>query len=487
MVRSNPSENVQVSPGTAIAAPEEEAKEEKVEVPRPSTTELTAESNADVVAHPRRSPRILGKLVWAIALLLTGVTSTVVGAGIALFGSNPFDVAESATEAEAEKTVPDILRNALGYRISRPVNILVMGIDRVLDAPEGSPEVFSGRSDTMLLVRLDPTTGTVNLLSIPRDTQVYVPELGITKINHANWEGGAELAARTVSENFDNVIIDRYVRVDTDAFRELVDLVGGIEVYVPERMQYTDRTQGLEIDLEPGLQVLDGDQAEQFARYRRTATGDIGRVQRQQQLLRALQAQVTQPSVIPKIPQAIELIQQHIDTNLSLEEMLAIANFAMGLEQDNLQMVMLPGRFSTPDESIASYWILDPDNRARLMRDYFGATPATDDYVEVQNVTRLRIAVQNATDRPDLSRQVVRELRDRGFEDIYVIGDSSEQLEQSELIVQQGDFENGRRLQALLGIETLVPASTGHLNSDFTLRLGADWFDRIEQEPDSQL
>jgi len=475
VVRSNRDESVYVSRGTAIAA-----QEEKSDPSQPLATDSISADDA-VVPAPRRSPRIVRNLIWATALLLTGVTSTIVGAGISLFASNPLDRTETATDVKAEQSVPDVLRNALGYRVNRPVNILVMGVDRVLDVPQDSEAVFSGRSDTMLLVRIDPTTNTVNLLSIPRDTQVYIPGLGITKINHANWEGGAELAARTVSENFDNVEIDRYVRVDTDAFRAIVDLVGGIEIYVPERMQYTDRTQDLEIDLEPGLQILDGDQAEQFARYRRSATGDIGRVQRQQQLLRALQAQVTQPSVIPRIPQAIELLQEHIDTNLSLEEMLAIANFAMGLERDNLQMVMLPGRFSTPEESIASYWILDPDNRARLMSDYFAANPVVDDYVEVQNVNRMRIAVQNATDRPNLSRQVVRALRDRGFEDIYIVGDATERLEQSEIIVQRGDFENGRRLQSILGIETLVPASTGHLNSDFTLRLGEDWIDRVEQ------
>jgi LCP family protein required for cell wall assembly len=473
-----------VGQGVAIAA------EEEADAPQPLAAEHRAnDTDTDnVFAASRRSPRVLRNVIWAIALLLTGLTSTLVGAGIALFASNPFASNDkNIAEAAMQQSVPDILRSALGYQVNRPVNILVMGVDRVLDAPEDSAAIFSGRSDTMLLVRLDPTTDTVNLLSIPRDTQVYIPDLGITKINHANWEGGAELAAQTVSENFDNVEIDRYVRVDTDAFREIVDLVGGVEVYVPEPMQYTDATQGLEIDLEQGLQVLNGDEAEQFARYRRGATGDIGRVQRQQQLLRALQAQITRPSVIPKIPQAIELLQQHIDTNLSLEEMLAIANFAIGLERDNLQMVMLPGRFSTPDESIASYWILDPRSRARLMQDYFAADPVLDNYVEVQAVTHLRIAIQNATDRPGLGRRVARALRDRGFEDIYVVGDSPEPLEQSELIVQRGDFDNGRRLQSLLGLETLVPASTGHLGSDFTLRLGDDWVDLIEPDPQDSI
>jgi anionic cell wall polymer biosynthesis LytR-Cps2A-Psr (LCP) family protein len=119
------------------------------------------------------------------------------------------------------------------YKIARPVNILVMGIDRVPEAPKNSAAVFAGRSDTMLLLRLDPADNSLRMLSIPRDTQVNIPGVGLAKINDANVEGGAALAARVVSRSLNDVPIDRYVRVTTEAFRELVDLVGGIEVFVP--------------------------------------------------------------------------------------------------------------------------------------------------------------------------------------------------------------------------------------------------------------
>lgn len=384
----------------------------------------------------------------------------------------------SASDAESaeDKSLQAVLQNALGYRITRPINILVMGVDRVMDGDADADSVFEGRSDTLLLVRLDPIEETASILSIPRDTQVRVPGLGITKVNHANAYGGAELAAETVMRNFEGVPIDRYIRVDTDAFRELVDLVGGVEVFVPTRMEYTDETQGLYIDLEPGLQVLDGDQAEQFARFRQGGNGDIGRVQRQQQLLRALREQITRPATLPKVPQAIELIQQHIDTNMSFEELLAIASFGLQLDRDNLRMVMLPGRFSTPQESIASYWILDPESRTRLMRDYFDVVP-TDVFMEVNDVdlNRLRIAIQNGTDTPDLSRQVARYLREQGFRNVYVIQDSPEALAETQVISQRGDLDSAQRLQALLQVGEVIPASTGDIGSDLTIRLGQDW------------
>jgi len=123
-----------------------------------------------------------------------------------------------------------------------------------------------------------------------------------------------------VSNTLGDVTVDRYVRVTTDAFKELVDLVGGVEVYVPERMYHKDVTQKLEIDLQEGWQNLNGDQAEQFARFRNQQYGDIGRVQRQQILLKALQQKIFSPTILPSLPKAVQVLQQYIDTNLSVEE-----------------------------------------------------------------------------------------------------------------------------------------------------------------------
>jgi anionic cell wall polymer biosynthesis LytR-Cps2A-Psr (LCP) family protein len=132
------------------------------------------------------------------------------------------------------------------------------------------------------------------------------------------------------------VPIDRYVRVGTGAFEELVDLVGGVQIYVPKRMVYTDHSQGLYIDLQAGWQTLNGDQAEQFARFRGDAQGDIGRVQRQQMLLKALRERFTSPRIIPRLPQIIRVMLRYVDTNLSLEEVLALATFSLELDSDSL-------------------------------------------------------------------------------------------------------------------------------------------------------
>lgn len=209
----------------------------------------------------------------------------------------------------------------LPYSFNRPINVLVMGLDQSETGEQA--EKFDTRSDTLLLLRFDPLEGTTSLLSIPRDTQVAIPGYGTTKINAANVFGGPALAADVVSRTLNDVPIDRYLRIDTTAFKELVDLVGGVEVYVPKPMRYTDNTQKLYIDLPAGRQTLNGDQAEQFARFRYDELGDIGRVQRQQMLLRALREKLANPLILTKAPDLVKVLQKYVDTNLSFEELMA--------------------------------------------------------------------------------------------------------------------------------------------------------------------
>jgi LCP family protein required for cell wall assembly len=412
---------------------------------------------------------------WSAAFLLTATLSAALGASLALL--TPLSPI-IAPLAQGTGFKGDLWRKGFQYKLSRPVNILVMGIDRVPDIPKNSPEVFSGRSDTMLLVRLDPNDKTVRMLSIPRDTQVEIPGIGMDKINDANVEGGPALAARVVSRSLNDVPIDRYLRITTEAFREMVDLVGGVEVFIPFPMQYTDFTQNLKIDLKEGWQTLNGDQAEQFARFRNDNKGDIGRVQRQQALFKALRQRLSNPTVLPRLPQAIGIMQQYIDTNLSREELLAIVGFGMNLEADAVKMVLLPGRFSNPKEYTASYWIMDSIGRDRVMSQYFAQNPVSSasDYTDAPN--RVRVAIQNATDDPGLVERVAEYLAKKDFNNVYIAKDWPERLRETQIIVQQGDFEAANTLKKVLGFGKVEASSTGELDSELTLRIGEDWLNK---------
>ena len=265
----------------------------------------------------------------------------------------------------------DVLMEGLGRKLDRPYQILVMGVDRVLDAPLCSPESFNGRSDSMLLIRLDPIDRSVHMLSIPRDTQVPIPDYGVTKINAANVYGGAPLAQEVVSEKLNGVEIDRYVRLDTHGLSALVDALGGIEVNVPKRMKYVDNTQKLNIDLYAGVQTLNGEQAEGFSRFRNDEDGDIGRIQRQQIVLKAVKAKIANPAVVLNLPDLINVMQKHVDSNLSFDEMMAIATFTMTLKPEQIQANSLKGRPSDPNEFRFSYWIVSPEDVDQAIADKF--------------------------------------------------------------------------------------------------------------------
>lgn len=433
------------------------------------------DSHSDDQSSKSSGGRYMRWFLWSAAFILTATISATLGATVALITPlSPLIVPQNFVPGAKENS----WRQAFRYDLARPVNILVMGIDRVSDSDKNPSDVFSGRSDTMLLLRLDSTEESVTMLSIPRDTQVELPEVGLAKINDANVEGGAALAARVVSRTLNDAPVDRYVRVTTDAFRELVDLVGGVEVFVPYPMQYEDVTQDLYIDLEPGWQTLNGDQAEQFARFRKDNYGDIGRVQRQQTLLKALRQRLLSPTVLPRLPQIIRVMQQYIDTNLSLEEMLALVGFSLDLDKDDFKMVLLPGRFSNPEEYIASYWIMDSAGRDRVMQQYFQQTLDWSSSEIRRSPQRLRIAIQNATDDPQLAHQVARYLAKNDFYNVYIIQDWPDQVRETQIIVQQGDLKAAATLKRVLQLGHVEASSTGDIESDLTIRVGEDWLMR---------
>ncbi|MEL6248153.1 MAG: LCP family protein [Cyanobacteria bacterium J06648_16] len=451
--------------------------------PLPINRDTGLPPEADLSSKPpveQGSPRarirsLLKGALWTAIFGTTATVSALAGAALMLTVPLPGRVGEAAAPPLA-----DLWKSGFRYQVSRPVNVLVMGVDEARDIDGAKSTDLVGRTDTLLLLRIDPDAETVNILSIPRDTRVEIPGYGYDKINQANFEGGAELAAQTVSYNFNGVEIDRYVRVSTSAFREIVDLMGGVEVMVPKPMQYEDQTQGLVIDLEPGWQTLNGDEAEQFARFRNDAYGDIGRVQRQQMLVKALKDRLTNPTVVTQLPQIVRVLQRYIDTNLSPEEMLALAGFGLQLESDALNLVMLPGEFSDPDEYRASYWLLDGAASDEVMAQFFDAEPEVTlaDDAPRRTVSRLQIAVQNATDDPIAAQTVADYLREEGFRNVYIINDWPDERRQTQVIAQRGDLYGASIVESVLGMGQVAAESTGDLDSDITIRVGEDWVEQ---------
>ncbi|MEG4842020.1 LCP family protein [Microcoleus sp. B9-D4] len=430
----------------------------------------------------RKKPKFFLYIVGLFFLVFTAAISATLGAITALLAPVEPPIINRVLEATGFDYLSS---NRSGYRLSRSVNILILGIDRVPEAAANSPKIFHGRSDTILLLHLDPRDKSISLLSVPRDTKVEVPGISFSKISEANARGGAALATRLVSSMLNNTTIERYVRVSSSAFRELVDLLGGVEVFVPRPMSYTDTAQKLKINLAKGWQTLNGEQAEQFARFRNDGLGDIGRIQRQQSLIQAIRDRLASPSVLVRLPQIVRLMQKYVDTNLNYEEILTLANFGLQLERENFKMVMLPGSSSSEQADLRSYWIVDAIGRDRIITQYLNQSVPDFEQGRIRNPSdsllpkNLKIAVQNASSKPTTAKNVAEFLRKKGFFNVSVVQDSPQKERQSQIIVQQGDLEAANLLQKELGGGKIEASSTGEINSDLTLRVGEDWVKRF--------
>ena len=227
-----------------------------------------------------------------------------------------------------------------------------------------------GRSDTLMVLNLSKDGA--SLLTIPRDTLVYIEKHGYQKINAAYAYGGAKLARETV-EDFLGIEIDHYVTINKSRFAEVIDAMGGVEVYVEREMKYEDPWDddgGLYIDLKQGKQHLDGDTAIQFVRFR-DDEGDVGRVRRQQAFMRACADRLSEPSMLIKLPDLLSVAVKAIETDLSSREMLEAAGSLKNAEAlDNIKTGVVPGWLQYIDG--VSYLIPNAERLGKVMNKQLG-------------------------------------------------------------------------------------------------------------------
>jgi LCP family protein required for cell wall assembly len=222
------------------------------------------------------------------------------------------------------------------------LNILLLGIDQ---RPGQSPG--KTRTDTMIVMTLDPATQTAGMLSIPRDLYVPLPGRGQGRINTAHVVGGPTYAMKTVTANF-GIPIQHYVRVNFNALTTLVDLVDGIDVYVDQDINdrtYPDMKSGYSpFVITKGWHHMDGNTALKYARTRH-GSSDFSRIRRQQQIIMALRDRVLSTDALPKLlsnaPQILSTLSGSVATDLSLPEMIRIILLAKDLSEDKITRVVV--------------------------------------------------------------------------------------------------------------------------------------------------
>ncbi len=237
------------------------------------------------------------------------------------------------------------------YQRHERVNILLLGLDR-------RPEETYSRTDTMILVTVDPVAKTAGMLSIPRDLWVSIPGYGEDRINKAYFLGGSNnypgggpaLAMKTVQYNL-GVPIHFYAEVDFKGFEKIVDTLGGIEVNALETIDdptFPDNNYGYDpFYLEAGVHQLNGHDAMRYARSRHGSSGsDFSRAKRQQQVLIAIKDKALQLGMVPKIPELWAAFSDTIATDLQLVDILEMAKLADSITADNIRSEVIDFKYT---------------------------------------------------------------------------------------------------------------------------------------------
>lgn len=275
---------------------------------------------------------------------------------------------------------------------SGKLNVLLLGVDK-----DGE------RSDSIMLVNYDFDTHKINLLSIPRDTKIYVEDRKtnrkITEVHGMHDSAGnmygASAVAKAVTE-LTGIPINYYLEFSFTALDNTMDILGPVEFDVPDiegngrGMNYDDPYQDLHIHLKPGMQELSGNQIQQFLRYRKSNYGtsdgsDISRVGRQQELLKAIIDQKLNLELITKIPDIFNEMKTQLNTNFSIKDVIKYAGYLKDISSENMTTYVLPGESGMSNG--IWYYLCDLDSTAEMITTTFGYEITSEDISNVINLT----------------------------------------------------------------------------------------------------
>ncbi|MCW3094403.1 MAG: transcriptional attenuator, LytR family [Chthonomonadaceae bacterium] len=353
--------------------------------PQELSQDITSESNAPEAVRTRAKPgrqRKLWRFVKGASTLVLVLFCLVIGMTVGYLHrtSDLFKVwlRETQKHPGAVLTHPTDPLAAFHPDVQMPpqsqhrVNLLLIGADS--DYEEARPVALKntyGRSDALMVVQIDFDSNKLSVLSIPRDTAVFIPDNDsrVHKINSAHAYGGPRLTQRTVESAF-GIHTDYYLSLNFEAFQKVVNAIDGVDLDVgPKALDYDDNWGHLHIHLKPGFQHLDGYKAMGYVRMRH-ADDDVHRAQRQHEFMEAMRAKITNRDTFLKLPNALNQITQNIASDLTPAQQLTIANFARTVPPQNLLVATLP---STVGKSFVYANV--PESERLISRLFFSDQP----------------------------------------------------------------------------------------------------------------
>lgn len=326
------------------------------------------------------------------------------------------------------------------------VNILLLGLDY-----EDTEERRVPRSDTMILLTIDPLSKTAGMMSIPRDMWVNIPGYDYAKINTAYYlgdiynlpGGGPALAMKTVEE-FLGVPINYYAQIDFDAFVKFIDHIKGVKIDIPEDIDVGVAGRAAKVHLSAGRITLDGATALAYARARNTEGGDIDRAGRQQQVILGIRDRILDFNMMPLLvansPALYRDLSSGIHTNLTLDQVIQLALLSQQIDKSNIRHGVITANMFTFGKSPDGLDILKPiPDQIRLLRDEIfttggpvGPAAIASDPVELMKAEAARVSVQNATMTPGLASETANYFKSLGMN---VVEETNAELTASSMVI----------------------------------------------------
>jgi LCP family protein required for cell wall assembly len=414
-----------------------------------------------------QTPRAARRRSWRIALWVAGIVVVIAGAAFLA----------KAYVGNLDNLFPRRHLAAINRRTGFQHRITILLLGSSLETSASNHDITSpnarNRTDTMILVSLDPKTRQVGVLSIPRDTRVEVPGVGMTKIAEASFFGGLPEAVQVVENTF-HVPVDYYAYLSMFQFPKLVNDMGGLTLCLAHPEVYQPSGGKLGIDLPAGCHHFNGWQVLAYTRFRQTAEGDISRIQQQQEVLRVIAHQVLEPSEIPHIPALVHDFASLVTTNLNVGQMLALALFARQVNLATVRFGTIPGYAATyydPATGVdQSFWVYDPHLAQILIQNVLlgsSLTPA--------ERRSLKIAVLSGTTSLAPAEQLAQKLTADGYTVTDVGWANDHQMTESALTNTTGDRWLDADLEKILGPTTVsfVPYHTTPWDVEITV--GSDY------------
>lgn len=401
----------------------------------------------------RRQSRGIDILLYCVAAVIIGAGA----AGVLEAVLHP-GIVVSGPSGETER-FGDIFKDP--FAATDRLHILVLGTD---DMQEGR-----GRTDAIMILFLNPQEKRAALLSLPRDLRVEIPGHGLDKINHAYHFGGVDLTRETVEELL-GITIDYYAKVDFQAFEQIVDTLGGVDIDVPFKMR--KHTYYGDIRLAPGYQHLDGKQALDFVRYREDS--DLKRGERQQQLLRAIIKQKLRLRNLPRLAKVAGIVNKSIDTDMELRKAIALATLLKNLNSSEIMTAVAPMR----DRPINGVYYGELRERA-----FYQMIDDIDDHLNRPAGHIVTVAVLNGFGQPGAAAFAGQLLTDAGF-DITDTG-NADSFDHEQTVINyvreaQTGAQQAKQALKLVRAEMIEKSTDGDRNTpELVIVLGQDFKDAV--------